>query len=74
MISEMKALLNYSLASIRLLGHDETPTIDLKNLQLLFQGYDSTIRTRCSQLPYRLGLLRLNSVTTNPPPAAAPWK
>ncbi len=48
-------------------GYDETPTIDPKNLQLLFQGYDSTIRTSYSQLPYRLGLLRLNSSATNSP-------
>ncbi len=51
-------------------GYDETPTIDLNNLQLLFQGYDATVRTSYSQLPYRLGLLRLNSAATNPPPAA----
>jgi hypothetical protein len=51
-------------------GHDETLTIDPSNLRLLFQGYDPAIRTSYSQLPYRLGLLRLNSVTMNPPPAA----
>jgi hypothetical protein len=48
-------------------GYDETPTIDPKNLQLLFQGYDSTISTSYSQLPYRLGLLQLNSSATNSP-------
>jgi hypothetical protein len=53
-------------------GYDETPTIDPNNLQLLFQGYDPTIRTSYSQLPYRLGLLQLNSSATNPSPAASP--
>lgn len=34
-------------------------TIDLKNLQLLFQGRDPTIRANYGLLPYRLGLLKL---------------
>ena len=51
-------------------GYDETPTIDPNNLQLLFQGRDPAINTSYSQLPYRLGLLRLNPATTNPPPAS----
>jgi hypothetical protein len=53
-------------------GYDETPTIDPKNLQLLFQGYDPALNTPSySQLPYRLGLLQLNPFATNPPPATA---
>jgi hypothetical protein len=48
-------------------GYDETLTIDPSNLKLLFQGYDPAIRTSYSQLPYRLGLLELNSSATNPP-------
>ena len=51
-------------------GYDETPTIDPNNLQFLFQGYDSTIRTSYSQLPYRLGLLRLNPGDNHSPVAA----
>jgi hypothetical protein len=52
-------------------GYDETPTIDPNNLQLLFQGYDPAMNTASySQLPYRLGLLRLNPAATNPPPAS----
>lgn len=51
-------------------GYDETPTIDPNNLQLLFQGYDPAMNTaNYSQLPYRLGLLRLNSAGANPSPA-----
>jgi hypothetical protein len=42
-------------------GYDETLTIDPNNLQFLFQGCDPAIETSYSQLPYRLGLLRLNS-------------
>lgn len=38
-------------------GYDETPTIDLNNLQFLYQGRDPSINTRYDQLPYRLGLL-----------------
>jgi hypothetical protein len=56
-------------------GYDETPTIDPSNLQLLFQGYDPALNTPSySQLPYRLGLLRLNPSTPNPPPAVSPSK
>lgn len=46
-------------------NYDQTPTIDPNHLQLLFQGYDPTNRTNYSQLPYRLGLLRLNSSFTD---------
>ena len=53
-------------------GYDETLTIDPGNLQLLFQGYDSTIKTSYSQLPYRLGLLRLNSAAPNPTKTTSP--
>jgi len=41
-------------------GYDETLTIDLANLQLLFQGRDPEITAEYSQLPYRLGLLKIN--------------
>jgi len=51
-------------------GYDETPTIDPNNLQLLFQGRDPAINASYSQLPYRLGLLRLNASATNPPTRA----
>jgi hypothetical protein len=44
---------------------DETPTIDPNNLQLLVQGRDPAINASYSQLPYRLGLLRLNSSAMN---------
>jgi alpha-L-fucosidase len=47
-------------------SYDETPTIDPNNLQLLFQGRDPENNTSYSQLPYRLGLLRLNSSATKP--------
>jgi hypothetical protein len=39
-------------------GYDETMTIDLKDLQMLYQGRDPTIRVNYSLLPYRLGLLK----------------
>jgi hypothetical protein len=42
-------------------SNDETMTIDVKNLQLLFQGKDPASRGEYSQLPYRLGLLKLDS-------------
>ena len=41
-------------------GYDETMTIDLKNLQMLYQGRDPAIRVNYSLLPYRLGLLKLD--------------
>jgi hypothetical protein len=41
-------------------SNDETMTIDLANLQLLFQGKDPASRGEYSQLPYRLGLLKLD--------------
>ena len=53
-------------------NYDETPTIDLNNLQLLFQGRDPALNTSYSQLPYRLGLLRLNSSATKPPNTISP--
>lgn len=55
-------------------NYDETPTIDPNHLQLLFQGCDPTVHTSYSQLPYRLGLLRLNSSTTNLPPSVSSSK
>ena len=51
-------------------GYDQTPTIDPNHLQLLFQGRDPAINTSYSQLPYRLGLLRLNSSGANPSPSS----
>lgn len=42
-------------------NYDQTPTIDPDHLQLLFQGRDPAVNASYSQLPYRLGLLRLNS-------------
>ena len=41
-------------------GYDETLTIDLNNLQLLYQGRDPAINRRYDQLPYRLGLLTVD--------------
>jgi hypothetical protein len=51
-------------------GYDEMPTIDPNHLQFLFQGRDPAINTSYSQLPYRLGLLRLIPSTTSPPKAS----
>jgi hypothetical protein len=48
-------------------GYDETLSIDPNNLQFLFQGCDPAINASYSQLPYRLGLLELNSPTAKPP-------
>jgi len=42
-------------------GYDETMTIDLNNLRLLYQGRDPEINTRYGLLPYRLGLLSFKS-------------
>ncbi|WP_438021541.1 non-reducing end alpha-L-arabinofuranosidase family hydrolase [Sorangium sp. So ce315] len=40
-------------------GNDETATIDTCNLQFLYQGRNPSSGGECSQLPYRLGLLRV---------------
>jgi hypothetical protein len=42
-------------------GCDETLTIDINNLQFLYQGRDPAIKQRYDQLPYRLGLLKLET-------------
>jgi hypothetical protein len=41
-------------------GYDETLTIDPNNFQLLFQGRDPAINACYDQLPYKLGLLKLD--------------
>ena len=51
-------------------GYDETLTIDPNNLQLLFQGRDPATNPRYEQLPYRLGLLKLD--TAKPTAALGP--
>ena len=39
-------------------GYDETMTIELNNLRMLYQGRDPAIRADYGLLPYRLGLLK----------------
>jgi len=46
-------------------GYDETLTIDPNNRQFLYQGRDPAINTRYDQLPYRLGLRKLNRTVTD---------
>jgi hypothetical protein len=41
-------------------GYDETMAIDPKNLQMLYQERDPSIRANYSLLPYQLGLLKLD--------------
>lgn len=45
-------------------GYDETLTIDLKNLQMLYQGREPRSGGPYHALPYRLGLLKLNPSDT----------
>ncbi|NQV32505.1 MAG: hypothetical protein HQ515_07415, partial [Phycisphaeraceae bacterium] len=42
-------------------GYDETMTLDLNNLRFLYQGRDPASGGNYSLLPYRLGLLILES-------------
>jgi len=48
-------------------GYDETMTIDLDNLRMLYQGRDPAIRANYGLLPYRLGLLKRDQ-SGNPNP------
>lgn len=51
-------------------GYDQTMTVDPKNLQLLFQGQrPSTEKIDYLKLPYRLGLLTLDTSATTQPAA-----
>jgi len=48
-------------------GYDETMTIELNNLRMLYQGRDPAIRADYGRLPYRLGLLKRDQ-SGNPNP------